>query len=169
MAINLFLGKYQPSTQDTPLWEMYSDQFLHYHDMQSPHAPPRPDYIHWHVPVRRTSSTRRGHPLTPGTCLRLLRWRPPASRPCSHRPSPPSSHTTPLPLLPTPPLSPFVQGPPLRASARASPRPMFKRCRRSRAATAGSKRWRRTTRSPSRRRPHLASAPCRWPTTSRRS
>ena len=110
MAINLFLGKYQPSTQDTPLWEMYSDQFLHYHDMQSPHAPPRPDYIHWHVPVRRTSSTRRGHPLTPGTCLRLLRWRPPASRPCSHRPSPPSSHTTPLPLRPGPAIARFREG-----------------------------------------------------------
>lgn len=52
MAINLFLGKYIPHVDETPLWDMYSDHFLHNHDIRSPHAAPRPHYIQWHVPVR---------------------------------------------------------------------------------------------------------------------
>lgn len=53
MAINLFLGKFIPHAEETPLWDMYSDHFLHQHDMRSAHAPSRPHYINWHVPVRR--------------------------------------------------------------------------------------------------------------------
>lgn len=60
MAINLFLGKYRPFEEETPLWELFSDHFLHFHDMRSPHAPPRPDYVKWHVPVSRALPRERG-------------------------------------------------------------------------------------------------------------
>eukprot|EP00730_Choanoeca_flexa_P001128 TRINITY_DN10490_c0_g1_i2.p1 TRINITY_DN10490_c0_g1~~TRINITY_DN10490_c0_g1_i2.p1 ORF type:complete len:1124 (+),score=253.03 TRINITY_DN10490_c0_g1_i2:76-3447(+) len=52
MAINLFLGKYQPLVHTERLWDMDNDYLLHHSHMISDHDYPRPHYIHWHNQVR---------------------------------------------------------------------------------------------------------------------
>lgn len=77
MAINLFLGKFVPSTSSRDLWTLDSDHYLHFQPIEAPTAAPRPDFIHWwKADLDQADIERFEHgacePLSP-TLLRKLR------------------------------------------------------------------------------------------------